>query len=141
MDGGQPVASGGSSSVVAVLESFVEDCPELALTGLCALDSTELRDFIEVTGAGTHEVDAIADRMGEVVDRASRAVRAMDADDQLGEIQITFGDAYGVVRHVADGTTFHFAVVDRQASLGVVLVLMRQYADQLAEAVRARRDG
>lgn len=147
-DGGSPLGDessgpealdeGALASVTGVLEDFVEECSGLRITGLSGPGEDAAANFVEAARAGSHDPAAISGRMLEVVDRARRVAAALEADADANEIQLTLADAYVVVRRVGPSAHYHFAVVDRDASLGVVLVLMRQFAERLDQALAAR---
>ncbi len=127
-----------SGSVVAVLEQFVSDCAQLRITGLAGEGIDADATFVEAAKAGSHDANAISKKVVDIVGCAERVAGAMNAGTGADEIQLILPDAYIIMRGIEQTGRFHFAVVERNASLGVILVLMRQYADQLAEALEAR---
>ncbi|MFP4598922.1 MAG: DUF4388 domain-containing protein [Persicimonas sp.] len=127
-----------SGSVVAVLEQFVSDCAQLRITGLAGEGIDAEATFVEAVKAGNHDANAISQKVLDVIGCAERAAGAVNTGTGADEIQLILPDAYVIMRSIDQTGRFHFAVVERNASLGVILVLMRQYADQLAEALEAR---
>jgi DNA-binding response OmpR family regulator len=127
-----------SPSTVAILEDFVADCPGLRVTGIFEDGESEPLSFIEASGAGTHDSTAIGEGFAQLVDRAQRTVSALDETESIVEVQIVLDDAYAVVRRLEGTSYFQLATVDRASSLGVILVMMRQYGARLSDALKQR---
>jgi hypothetical protein len=127
------------SSVVAVLEEFVDECAQLRVTGLTGPGEVVEASFVETSQAGTHDPADVSKKVIGVVDCARRVANALEQDAAANEIQLTLADAFVVMRRLERTDQFHFAVVGRDASLGVVLVLMRQFAGRLGTALEARQ--
>jgi CheY-like chemotaxis protein len=148
-DGGQPLGAESSGSevlenaspppqtaVLDVLEEFVDECSDLRVTGLIqAGEDSEEIPFIDALKTGAHDGQAVSQKVLGVVDCARRVTNALEKDASAHEIQVTLSDVLVVVRRLERTERFHFAVVGRDASLGVVLVLMRQFAPQLSKAI------
>lgn len=127
-----------TTSVVAALEDFVEECAKLRVTGLTGPGKDAEASFVETAQAGKHDPHAVSESLLAAVNCAQRIATALDANANAKELQLTLADAYVVVRRIDGTDEYHFAVVGRDASLGVVLVLMRQFSERLAEALQAR---
>ncbi|MGM0556241.1 MAG: hypothetical protein ACQEVA_07665, partial [Myxococcota bacterium] len=125
-------------STVAILEDFVADCPGLRVTGIFEEGNDEPISFIEASGAGSHDSSAISASFLDLVDRAQRTVSALDREESLRELQIVLNDAYAVVRRIEGTSYYQLATVARDSSLGVILVMMRQYGAKLSDALKQR---
>ncbi|AWV89423.1 DUF4388 domain-containing protein [Bradymonas sediminis] len=130
----QPAQSVG---VLATLEDFVTDCARLRATGLTGPGLVPEANFVETSRAGSRDPALMSQRMLDIVDCAHRVANSLSASSSVNGLQLTFEDAYVVIRRVGGAGHFHFALVERDASLGVVLVVMRQFAPRLEAALQA----
>lgn len=142
-DGGAPIetpkgttALSDSIGVLATLEDFVTDCARLRATGLSGPGLLPESNFVEISRAGSRDASQMSARILELVDSARRVATSLEASSEVNGLQLTFEDAYVVIRRLGEAGHFHFAVVERDASLGVVLVVMRQFAQRLEVAAR-----
>lgn len=119
------------TTILAELERFVVECARLRATGIIGADLQPEASFVETIQAGRCDPQELSARMLEIVDSAQRVVHSLDRSDGLDVIQLSFEDSYLVLRRLGSGAHFHFALVERDASLGVALVLMRQVAHRL----------
>ncbi|WP_168210366.1 DUF4388 domain-containing protein [Persicimonas caeni] len=126
------------TSLIAALEDFVDECAKLRVTGLTGPGEDAEASFVETSQAGKHDPHAVSEKLLSTVSCAQRIASALDRGAHAEEMQLTLADAYVVVRRIAGTEQYHFAVVGRDASLGVVLVLMRQFSERLGEALQSR---
>ncbi|MFW5967740.1 MAG: DUF4388 domain-containing protein [Persicimonas sp.] len=117
-----------------ILSEFAAECTGLQMTGLVDLRGDQ-PVLVESRQPDAVDIDGALEQIGEVVDCADRVAGAMKNGVGAGEIQLILPDSFVVMRRVGQGEGYHLAVVERDASLGVVLVLMRQFADQFADAL------
>lgn len=123
------------TTVLAELEQFVVECARLRATGIIGANVHPETNFVETCQVGQRDPQELSARLLEIVDSAQRVVHSLDTSDGLDVIQLCFEDSYLVVRRLGSGEHFHFALVERDASLGVALVLMRQVAPRLDRAL------
>jgi len=128
------VAVAESVGVLGTLEDFVTECARLRATGLSGPGLRPESNFVETSRAGSRDAATISARLLELVSSAQRVAASLDPASQVNALQLTFEDAYLVIRRLGAAGHFHFAVVERDASLGVVLVVMRQFAARLEAA-------
>ena len=131
----QPVAPQQQSSSSDVLDSFVDECSGLMATALVSVEQGRITEQVDVAYGGGLATDALGERLSEFFSRAEQSVAALGQHDQLRELQLVLDDAYLLLRSVEQTPLIHIAVVDREISLGIALVLMRQFADQLSQGM------
>ncbi|WP_158542344.1 DUF4388 domain-containing protein [Lujinxingia litoralis] len=117
-----------------LLEDFVRECPGLRATGLVDAKSGQPLEFLALRGDRSFEESELSMRMAEVFRRAHRSVQALHADDALEEMQMAMAGDYVLIRALRGTPFVHLAVIEREASLGIALVLMRQLGRRLAES-------
>lgn len=115
----------------SALEEFVRECPGLRATTLFSFVEGEVQESMTLTNLDDYDERGAAERMAEVFSGASRAVRALSRGDELLEVQLVLGQEYVLLRRIEGSSTIHLVLVDRQVSLGIALVLMRQLGRQL----------
>jgi DNA-binding response OmpR family regulator len=110
----------------SALDAFKSECPGLVVTGLVSP-----KDGLGLHFAGSrnhpYDPDTTPVFFADVVLAAQRVVGVLNASDTLKEIQIALDREFILLR-VVEGTPYlHFAVVSKDTSLGVALVLMRRF--------------
>lgn len=124
-------AAGGGNDFRMALERFSRDCPGLHLTGFIAPEDGIGLDFVDPGKKKQLDELATAAYFSEIVTRAHQTVRALNASDSLQELQIALDNEYILLRAVENTPYFHLAVIEKNTSLGIALVLMRQLGRHL----------
>lgn len=113
------------------LEEFVRECPGLRATSLFSVESGVIQESMTLTNLDDFDEAGVVARMAEIFSRAQRAVQALSRKDGLEEVQLGLGDQYALLRSIEGTSTIHLVLLERQVSLGIALVLMRQLGRQL----------
>ncbi|MBA2665096.1 MAG: DUF4388 domain-containing protein [Bradymonadaceae bacterium] len=108
------------------LNFFAGKCPGLRHTGFISPDEGLAVEFVHMPALKHLDEQAVAAYFSEIVTRAHQTVRALHASDGLQEMQIALDDEYILLRAVENTPYFHLAIIEKKASLGIALVLMRQ---------------
>jgi len=124
-----PIGESGS-----LLEEFVRECPGLRATGLVNAQEGKALEFLTLRGDTALDESELSVRLAEVFRRAHRSVRALYPDDSLEEMQMAMAGDYVLIRTVKGSPYVHLAIVEREASLGIALVLMRQLGRRLTQS-------
>ncbi len=124
-------SSAGPEDFRSVLKRFSKDCPGLHFTGFIAPDDGIGLNFIDASSDGRLDELATAAYFSEIVTRAHQTVRAFGGTDSLQEMQISLEEQYILLRAVENTPYFHLAVIEKNTSLGIALVLMRQLGRHL----------
>ena len=130
------VASAGQleEDAAVAIEEFIEECPGLKATALISRGDLRATQFVNLGYQGELDEVALAQGVAEVFTRAERSVRALDAQDRIEELQFVVDGDYLLMRFIEGWPQIHVAIVDRKVSLGIALVLMRQFGKQVAQA-------
>lgn len=118
----------------SMLEHFARECPGLRHTSV--VSPLEGMCLNSVAVSGTYDDDALSTCLGGVALAAQRTVESV-ASDVCRELQISAGDEYVLMRVLGGTPYLHIAIVSRDVSLGVALVLMRRFQKE----VHARLEG
>ncbi len=118
----------------ASMEEFVRECPGLKATALVSVGESSQACFVSLTTEGDMEEGEMASRMGDLFLRAQRSVQALNGEDRLHQIQLILDGEYVLVGAIEDTPLIHLAIVNRDVSLGIALVLMRQLGRQISAA-------
>lgn len=131
LNGRQNFDSEGSLVVAEdALERFAGECPGFCITGLISTSDEGGHSFMQGSSMVRFYREGVSASLLEVIAGAHRTVKALHKSDSIEEMQISLGEHYVLLR-VVEGTSYwHLAVVDRQANLGIALVLMRQLGRQ-----------
>lgn len=121
----------GPGDLRSALKRFSRDCPGLHFTGFIAPEDGIGLDFITQSTQSQLDELATAAYFSEIVTRAHQTVRAFGSGDSLQEMQISLDRAYILLRAVDNTPYFHLAVIEKNTSLGIALVLMRQLGRNL----------
>ncbi len=130
LNGRHGAESALSDEAVQALEEFLEECPGMVATAVLQ-EMEPIFGHARDAEAKELVVQASSARMVEVFQRGQRCVGALHRKDTLEEIQIAVGDHYLLMRSLNQGALLHVVVVERQVSLGIALVLMRQLERRL----------
>ncbi|RDV39687.1 response regulator [Bradymonadaceae bacterium TMQ3] len=118
----------------SLLEEFVHECPGLRATGLVNAQQGQALEFLTLRGDTALDESELSVRLAEVFRRAHRSVRALYPDDALEEMQMAMAGDYVLIRALKGTPYVHLAIVEREASLGIALVLMRQLGRRLTRS-------
>ncbi len=126
---------GSASSQVSgpAMEEFIEECPGLKATALVSMSDGEAMEFVNLGYDDGLAREWLTNRVAEAFGRAQRSVRALDPTDEIEELQLIVNGDYLLVRALNNRSQIHLAIVDREVSLGIALVLMRQFARQVRQ--------
>ncbi len=120
------------SAIEQVLREFRNELgSEFLATNVVGMDG--LLIATEAAGAPV-DVEAGAARFAMVMKLAAKVSERMklgDVDDNL----ITTDKVFVLTRFLGDGSYFWGVLVSKEATLGVVRLLMREYADRLWQAI------
>ncbi|TXD39240.1 response regulator [Lujinxingia vulgaris] len=126
--------SGSDTAPGSLLEEFVRECPGLRATGLVNAQQGQALEFLTLRGDTALDESELSVRLAEVFRRAHRSVRALYPDDALEEMQMAMAGDYVLIRALEGSPYVHLAIVEREASLGIALVLMRQLGRRLTRS-------
>lgn len=121
-DGAAPNGDGFRRAI----DAFVKDCPGLVVTGLISPKEGMGLHFSS-TQTHVYDPDTTPVFFSDVISAAERAAKSMAPSNTLKEIQISLGAEHILLRVVEHTAYIHFAVVGKDTSLGVALVLMRRF--------------
>lgn len=118
------------------IDMFVKDCPGLIVTGLISPKDAMGLHFSTIE-AHCFEPDITPVFFSDVIAAAERAAAAISKTNRLREMQITLDSEHLLLR-VIEGTPYlHFAVISKNTSLGVAIVLMRRMQESLRSELGA----
>ncbi len=128
----QPAPAADPKDIEELLAEFARDCPGLRQTGVLSVDDGLPIAFVnsEVDG---YDPESMAALFGKIVHSARSTVDSF-RDDEFVELQLAVGTSYILVRVVPGSSHLHVAVIDRTVSLGVAIVLMRRFQNQLLDS-------
>ncbi len=129
---GKPESTEASSPAppeegASALREFAEECPGVRATGLLSRGRGELVQWIQVDGDADIDRAKVASTALNLFSRAQRSVTTLRDGDELEEVQLVLPEEYLLMRLAKDGSTIHVVLVEREVSLGIALVLMRQF--------------
>ena len=119
--------------MTAAIEEFMGECPGLKATAVLSAEDGGAARYFNLAYDDGLDQQLLTPRLREVFSRASRSVNALHHQDQLQELQLVLDDSYLLMRAIDEKALIHLAIVDRKVSLGIALVLMRQFASRFAE--------
>lgn len=115
------------------LEGFSAECPGMKMTAVISPADGLVMNSVQADPETDPE--AMAPFFGTIVRSAQSAVDAFamekggDVGNPLEEVQFQLNDCHIIVRMLRPTIQLHVAVVSKQTSLGVALVLMRRFQD------------
>lgn len=128
------IRTGGvPAEAVTVVEEFVGECPGLKATAILSTNAEVEAQHINLAYDDGFDVEALTSGLADVFARAQRSVKALQDGDAVDELQLVLDDEYLLMRSVAGKALVHVAIVDRQVSLGIALVLMREFGKRYAQ--------
>ncbi len=125
-------AKASNDPMTVALGGFTRECPGLKATALVTTTTGEVLQAENLFYGDDLDMAQLGPRLTEVFGRGGRCVNALDEDDELMEFQLVLNGDYLLIRSVEGRPFIHVAIVDRQVSLGIALVLMRQLAKKLS---------
>jgi DNA-binding response OmpR family regulator/predicted regulator of Ras-like GTPase activity (Roadblock/LC7/MglB family) len=123
----------GADRFQMLLEAFARECPGLRQTVIIESGEGLALNSVEVSPG--YDAEAIAAFLGDVAVGAERTATSL-GPDRLDEVQLAVGSEYVLLRGVRGTPYVHVAVVERDVSLGVALVLMRRFQQSVISELR-----
>lgn len=123
----------GADGFQRTLEGFARECPGLRQTVIIEPGEGLALNSVEI--APGYDAEAVAAFLGDVTVGAGRAVESL-GPDHLDEVQMAVGGEYFLLRALRGTPYVHVAIVERDVSLGVALVLMRRFQQNLANELQ-----
>ena len=117
---------------VGIVDNFIKECPGLKALAVVPLDASAPTQFINLGYADSIEGAELSAGLAHLFQHAEKSARALFEDDTVEELQFILDAEYLLMRAVTGHPVIHMAVIDRQVSLGIAVVLMRQMAKKYA---------